>query len=63
MVCITECSECKNSMPNIDGWRTCCKAFPNGMPKDFDYRNLKERNVCNPENGIGFEPIEENNKD
>lgn len=57
MITIIDCKDCKNVLPNIDGWRACCKAFPNGYPKGFDYRNLKERKECN--NGIGFEPINE----
>ena len=61
MICITDCSKCKNRLPKIDGWLACCKAFPEGFPKDFDFRNLKERGECN--NGIGFEPMEEKNND
>lgn len=61
MICVTDCAECKNRLPLIDGWRACCKAFPKGFPKDFDFTNLKERKDCN--NGIGFEPIEKKRKD
>lgn len=60
MICVTDCGECKNRLPKIDGWLACCKAFPNGYPDDFDFRNLKERDECN--NGIGFEPIENNDE-
>lgn len=59
MICITDCSECKNKLPLKDGWLACCTAFPNGHPKGFDYSDLKKRKVCNPDNGIGFEPIEQ----
>ena len=57
MVYVTECAECRNRLPKLDGWRSCCKAFPNGKPLNFDYRDLKKRKVCNPDNGIGFEPV------
>ncbi len=58
MICVNDCGKCKHSRPKIDGWRSCCDAFPDGKPLDFDYSNLKERIECN--NGIGFEPIEQN---
>jgi hypothetical protein len=61
MICVTDCKDCKNRLPKIDGWLACCKAFPHGRPKDFDYTNLKERKECN--NGIGFEPIEQQEKE
>lgn len=57
MIFLRDCDTCKHRLPLIDGWRSCCKAFPNGRPIDFDYSNLKERKECN--NGIGFEPIDE----
>ena len=62
MICITDCSECKHRLPKIDGWRSCCEAFPDGTPLNFDYSNLKGRKICNPDNGIGFEPKEDNNE-
>lgn len=61
MICITDCSECKNRLPKKDGWLACCKAFPEGQPVDFDYTDLKNRKECN--NGIGFEPEREENAD
>ena len=54
MICVNDCGKCIHNRPKIDGWRSCCDAFPDGKPLDFDYRNIKERKVCN--NGIGFEP-------
>ncbi len=60
MICVTDCRECKHRRPLKDGWLACCDAFPDGHPKGFDYRNLKERKECN--NGIGFEPKEEKNE-
>ena len=58
MICVNDCGKCKHSRPKIDGWRSCCDAFPDGKPLDFDYSNLKERTECN--NGIGFESDEQN---
>lgn len=60
MIGIDDCRLCKHKRPLIDGWRTCCDAFPDGKPLDFNYSNLKERKICNQNNGIGFEPIEQN---
>ena len=56
MMCVIDCSECRNRLPKKDGWIACCKAFPDGYPTNFDFKNLRERKECN--NGIGFEPIE-----
>jgi hypothetical protein len=56
MICVTDCKDCKNRLPKIDGWLACCKAFPNGRPKNFDYSTVKTRKECN--NGIGYEPKE-----
>ena len=63
MICVTDCSECRHRLPLKDGWLACCEAFPDGIPLNFDFSNLKERKVCNPENGMGFNPIEENNSE
>ncbi|WP_024856259.1 hypothetical protein [Ruminococcus albus] len=60
MMCVIDCKDCKNRLPNIDGWLACCKAFPDGYPKEFNFIDLKKRKECN--NGIGFEPIEDNDK-
>lgn len=56
MICVTYCCKCKNRMPKIDGWRSCCKAFPDGIPVDFDYSKVGDTVECN--NGIGFEQDE-----
>ncbi|SEK76581.1 hypothetical protein [Ruminococcus albus] len=60
MICVNDCRECKHKLPKIEGWLACCEAFPNGQPNDFDYSKVKEITECN--NGIGFEPIEDNDK-
>lgn len=56
MVYITDCANCIHQGSLIDGWRSCCDAFPNGRPFDFDYSKVKEIKECN--NGIGYEPKE-----
>ena len=50
------CDSCKNQLPNIDGWKCACKAFPDGIPNEYFTTKLdpKEMPECN--NGIGFEP-------
>lgn len=57
MICIIDCHDCKHKLPLIDGWRSCCEAFPNGIPLDFDYSKVKMSKECN--NGIGYEQKDE----
>lgn len=52
----TPCDRCIHQRPNIDGWKCCCDAFPDGLPKGFIYKNPEELKECN--NGIKFEPKE-----
>ncbi len=59
MICINDCGNCKHQRPLIDGWLDCCDAFPDGIPMNFDYSNVKEKKECN--NGIGYEPIGQSN--
>lgn len=55
------CDKCKHKLPNIDGWKCVCKAFPNGIPNDLLLTgNVVNLSECN--NGIGFEPKEQNIK-
>lgn len=56
MIGIIDCSECKHRRPLLDGWKSCCDAFPNGRPFDFDYSAVKHLKECN--NGIKFEKEE-----
>lgn len=56
MIYINDCRNCKHKRPLIDGWRSCCDAFPEGKPIDFPFIDVKKMKECN--NGIGFEPIE-----
>lgn len=53
MICVIDCYDCKHKLPKIDGWRSCCEAFPNGIPYDFDYSKVKTNSECN--HGIGYE--------
>lgn len=59
MIKLGDCDKCKNRT-GFEKGHTLCKAFPNGVPyehTDKDMKNLKE---CN--NGIGFEPKNNNNE-
>ncbi len=60
MICIDDCAYCKHNRDEMkDGWIPTCDAFPDGIPYEHitnnDVKNIKE---CN--NGVGFEPEEEN---
>ena len=57
MICITDCQYCKHEKGLVDGWKPSCDAFPEGIPMDFDYGAIKQKNECN--NGIGYEPKSE----
>jgi hypothetical protein len=58
VICLIDCDNCKHKRPWLDGWKMCCDAFPEGVPRDFPYGLVKQMKECN--NGIGFE--EEENK-
>ena len=53
MVCVSICDTCIHQRENIDGWKCCCDAFPEGYPSDFTESNARELKECN--NGIGYE--------
>ncbi len=57
MICIVKCADCKYIRDNIDGWLPACDAFPEGVPDDFNYGDIKEGVPCNHQNGIGFNPV------
>lgn len=59
MIGVIDCYDCIHKLPLIDGWRSCCTAFPNGIPLDFDYSQVKKIKECN--NGIGYEQEKQNN--
>ena len=57
MICIPDCTFCIHSRKEKkDGWIPTCDAFPNGIPNDFNYGNVRKKSECG--NGIGFEPNE-----
>ena len=59
MLYISDCAFCKhNTGKLIDGWRPTCEAYPEGFPENMDNCNMHIKNKCN--NGIGFEPKNEN---
>ena len=62
MICVGyDCDYCKNMFKDkIDGWKTHCKAFPDGIPSNYFFKlNPSELKECN--NGIGYEPVEGGN--
>lgn len=60
MICIEYCINCKHKRPKLDGWRSCCDAFPTGKPIDFNYGIENINKECN--DGVKYEPIDENFK-
>lgn len=56
MIYITPCKKCKNWIGMVDGWLPACKAFPEGMPYDFEDEKIPEMAECN--NGYKYEPNE-----
>ena len=48
----SNCDKCKRKLSRIDGWRSACEAFPEGIPLDFD--GNQEGEECN--NGIVYDP-------
>lgn len=57
MIYIPPCDYCKNKLPLIDGWKMACRAFPDGIPYDFDMLYSDEKEECN--NGFKYEPEED----
>lgn len=55
MVVITKCDMCIHKLKDLkDGWRMCCKAFPDGIPSDYIFKkDVEQLDECN--NGIKFE--------
>ena len=52
----TQCDKCIHRYPNIDGWKGCCEAFPNGWPPKWLFEDKTKLKECN--NGIKYEPKE-----
>jgi hypothetical protein len=53
MIKLCDCDYCKNHTGFKNG-HGVCKAFPNGIPYEHTYKDLRILKECN--NGIGFEP-------
>lgn len=61
MICVDyPCDDCIHKREKIDDWKPACDAFPEGTPDEFLFRKSKEIKECN--NGIGYEPKENNKK-
>lgn len=56
MIKLSPCDHCKNRT-GMAGWLPSCKAFPDGIPYDFEDEKAKELNECN--NGFKYEPEED----
>lgn len=59
MIQLGYCDDCKHCLGMSHG-EILCDAFPNGIPNNHLWKSLSELKKCN--NGIGFEPKEENNE-
>lgn len=55
-----KCSICKNRTGTKGEWGMSCKAYPNGIPLEI-ISAFRNPNYTNCKNGIGFEPIKNNN--
>ena len=49
------CDNCKNQLPNIDGWNTACKAYPEGIPVEY-YKDVDPSKLRECGNGYHYEP-------
>ena len=58
LICIGySCDNCTHQHEDlIDGWKTACDAFPDGIPSRFACLVEPKPKICN--NGIGYEPID-----
>lgn len=59
MIRFYDCDFCKHSKGTKNGY-FICDAFPEGVPYSHMDKDLKKAKECN--NGIGYEPREENKK-
>ena len=50
------CSFCLNEMPMKDGWIPCCKAFPDGIPRDYLFERIEVAELEECARGFHFEP-------
>lgn len=59
MIKLSDCGYCAHCKGQKNGYGIC-DAFPNGIPYEHMDKDLKALKECN--NGIGFEPKNNNNK-
>ena len=57
MIKLSWCDQCANFL-KMEGFTPTCKAFPKGIPYDYDTGKDQKITICN--NGIGYEPPENN---
>ena len=50
------CSYCLHILPKKDGWRSCCKAFPDGIPGDYLFERIEVAELEECARGFHFEP-------
>lgn len=50
------CDLCIHILPNKDGWIPCCKAYPDGLPKDYLYERVEVAKLKECAPGFHFEP-------
>lgn len=55
MIRVCDCDKCKHRTGFKKGY-THCDAFPDGVPYEHMYKDVRNMKECN--NGIGFEPVE-----
>ena len=64
MMYITACASCVHRREvKKDGWIPTCDAYPDGVPLNSEFPKRRGTEICNPENGIGYEPIEAHKND
>ena len=54
MIRVCDCDKCKHRTGFEKGY-THCDAFPDGVPYEHMYKDVRNMKECN--NGIGFEPM------
>ncbi|MGN0622427.1 MAG: glutamyl-tRNA amidotransferase [Oscillospiraceae bacterium] len=54
-VIIPDCTSCKHLMDKNENGQFCCTAFPDGIPKEYFWGNIKVKNISECANNIKFE--------
>ena len=50
------CTFCLNKLPKKDGWKSCCKAYPDGLPTDYIFERVDVSKLAECAPGFHFEP-------